>query len=107
MRRIGVLMALADDPEGQARLTVFLRGLAAMGWSDGHNVRIDTRWSAGDADRMRRYAAELVALASDIILATTSLRAQSGCARLVLGLGHTQLLFKRIGCPFAAASVAV
>ena len=69
MRRIGVLMALADDPEGQARLTVFLRGLAAMGWSDGHNVRIDTRWSAGDADRMRRYAAELVALAPDVILA--------------------------------------
>ena len=100
-------MTLVDDPEGQAPLEVSVRGLEAMGWSNDRNVRIYTHWGTGDADRMRRYAAELVALASDIILATTSLRAQSGCARLVLGLGHTQLLFKRIGCPFAAASVAV
>ena len=108
MRRIGILLpATDDDPEFQARVAAFVQGLQQLGWTEGRNVRIDTRWGAGDADRMRRYAAELVALASDIILATTSLRAQSGCARLVLGLGHTQLLFKRIGCPFAAASVAV
>jgi len=69
MRRIGILMVLADDPEGQARLAAFSRGLAALGWSDGRNVRIDTRWGAGDADRIRRYATELVALTPDVILA--------------------------------------
>jgi putative ABC transport system substrate-binding protein len=71
MRRIGVLMSLtADDPEGQVRLTAFLHGLQQLGWTDGRNVRIDTRWGAGDADRSRGYAAELVALAPDVILAS-------------------------------------
>jgi putative ABC transport system substrate-binding protein len=70
LRRIGVLMSLAvDDAEGQARLAAFLQGLQQLGWIDGRNVRIDTRWGAGDADRTRRYAAELVALAPDVILA--------------------------------------
>jgi putative tryptophan/tyrosine transport system substrate-binding protein len=70
MRRIGVLMALAaDDPEGQARLTAFVQGLQELGWTDGRNVQIDYRWPAGDAERIRRYAAELAALAPDIILA--------------------------------------
>src|SRR6266446_2075872 len=73
MRRVGVLMSLAaDDAEGQARLAAFLQGLQQLGWIDGRNVRIDTRWGAGDADRTRRYAAELVALAPDVILATGS-----------------------------------
>src|ERR1035437_1498969 len=73
MRRIGVLMSVAaDDPEGQARLTAFLQGLQQLGWADGRNVRIDIRWGAGDADRYRRYAAELVALAPDVILAASS-----------------------------------
>ena len=71
MRRIGVLMSLAaEDPEGQARLTAFVQGLQELGWTDGRNVRIDTRWSAADADLGRRYAAELVALAPDVILAS-------------------------------------
>ena len=70
MRRIGVLMAVAaDDPEGQARIAAFLQGLQQLGWTVGRNVRIDTRWAAGDADDIRRYAAELVALAPDVILA--------------------------------------
>ncbi len=69
-RRIGVLMSLAaDDPEGQARLTAFVQGLQELGWTDGRNVQIDYRWPAGDAERIRRYAAELAALAPDIILA--------------------------------------
>jgi putative tryptophan/tyrosine transport system substrate-binding protein len=69
MRRIGVLSGLtADDTEGQARLAAFVQGLQALGWSDGRNVRIDVRWGGGDADRIRRYAAELVALAPDAIL---------------------------------------
>jgi putative ABC transport system substrate-binding protein len=71
VRRIGVLIALAEsDPEGQARIAAFHQGLQQSGWTVGHNVRIDTRWGAGDADRMRRYAAELVSLAPDVILAS-------------------------------------
>jgi putative tryptophan/tyrosine transport system substrate-binding protein len=71
MRRIGVLMAVAaDDPEGQARIAAFQQRLQQLGWSADRNMRIDTRWVAGDVDRYRRYAAELVALAPDVILAS-------------------------------------
>src|SRR5712691_1028302 len=71
IRRIGVLFgAAADEPDMQARLTAFVQGLQELGWTVGRNVRIDTRWGAGDADRIRRYAAELVATAPDIILAS-------------------------------------
>jgi putative ABC transport system substrate-binding protein len=70
IRRIGVLMnTAADDPEAQARILAFLQGLQASGWTIGGNVRIEYRWSTGDADRIRRFAAELVALAPDVILA--------------------------------------
>ena len=69
MRRIGVLMSVADGPEGKARLGAFLEGLQQLGWTDGRNVQIDYRWGAADADRSRRYAAELVALVPDVILA--------------------------------------
>ena len=70
MRRIGVLMTLAsDDPEGQTRLVAFVQGLQQLGWTVGRNMRIDTRWAAGDAERIRKYAAELVALSPDVILA--------------------------------------
>ena len=70
MRRIGVLMSVADGPEGKARLGAFLEGLQQLGWTDGRNVRIDQRWGAGDAERARKYAAELVALGPDVILAS-------------------------------------
>jgi putative tryptophan/tyrosine transport system substrate-binding protein len=70
MRRIGVLMpAAADDAVFQARVAAFHQGLALLGWSIGRNVRIDTRWATADVDSIRRHAAELVALAPDIILA--------------------------------------
>jgi hypothetical protein len=73
MRRIGVLVkGSADDADEQARLTAFLQGLQEWGWSDGRNVHIDVRWSAADSNRRRRYAAELVALSPDVILADTS-----------------------------------
>ena len=72
VRRIGVLMNLAAaDPVGQARLAAFIQGLQQLGWIDGRNVRIDIRWGAGDADRFRAYAVELVALAPDVILAAS------------------------------------
>ncbi len=71
MRRIGVLMSLgADDAEGQARLAAFVQGLQQLGWTDGCNVRIDARWSGGNDVETRKYAAELVALAPDVILAS-------------------------------------
>ena len=64
MRRIGVLMGIAaDDPAGQVRLAAFLQGLQQLGWTEGRNVRIDIRWGAGDAERNRALATELVALA--------------------------------------------
>ena len=73
VRRIGVLAGLsADDAQGQARLVAFVQGLQQLGWTDGRNVRIDFRWGAGDADRFRRYAAELIALAPDVVLASGS-----------------------------------
>src|SRR5262245_46192552 len=69
VRRIGVLTNLAsDDFEAQARVGAFLQGLQEFGWSVGRNVRIDDRWGGGDADRTRKYAAELVALAPDVVL---------------------------------------
>jgi len=73
MRRIGVLLNLAaDDPMGQARVAAFVQGLKAAGWSDGRNLRIDTRWAASDPDNFRKYAAELIALGPDVVLASTT-----------------------------------
>src|SRR5258708_7081386 len=68
--RIGVLLpAASDDAEFQARVGAFLQELSLLGWAIGRNVRIDTRWAAANADQIRRHAAELAALAPDIILA--------------------------------------
>ena len=70
MRRIGVLLpAAADDAEFQARVGAFLQALALLGWTIGRNVRIDTRWATANAAEIRRHAAELAALAPDVILA--------------------------------------
>jgi putative ABC transport system substrate-binding protein len=72
-RRIGVLLpAAADDAVYQTRMAAFLGGLQQLGWADGRNVRIDTRWAAGDADLIRKYAGELVALGPDVVMAFTS-----------------------------------
>jgi putative ABC transport system substrate-binding protein len=74
MRRIGVLMnAAADDPEGQAGVAAFQQALQQLGWNDGGNVRLDIRWSHNDVDLDRKYAAELVALAPDVVLASGTL----------------------------------
>ena len=73
VRRIGVLMPLAtDDPEARIRLTTFQQALQGLGWTDGRNVQIDTRLSAGNPADTRKYAAELAALAPDVILAVGS-----------------------------------
>ena len=69
MRRIGVLVPYAEnDPEAKARFAAFLQGLQQSGWTDGGNVRIDARWTAGSADDTRKHAAELAASAPDVIL---------------------------------------
>jgi putative tryptophan/tyrosine transport system substrate-binding protein len=97
MRRIGVLMfQAADDPEAHARNAAFLQGLQEAGWAVGRNMRIDSRWGAGDNDRTRRYAAELVALAPDVILA-------SGSA----GVGALQQVTRTVPIVFAAVADAV
>jgi len=73
MRRVGVLMNLtADDDDASPRVTALAQGLQQLGWTAGRNVRIDYRWGAVDADRSRRYATELLALAPDVILASSS-----------------------------------
>jgi putative ABC transport system substrate-binding protein len=70
VRRIGVLMyTTADEPASQARIAALQQGLQQAGWSVGRNLRIDTRWSAGDAARLRKDAADLVALGPDLIVA--------------------------------------
>ena len=86
MRRVGVLMSTAaDDREGQARIAAFRQGLQKLGWIEGQNVRLDIRWGGGDADLDRRFAAELVALTPDVILATASstVAALQGATRTV------------------------
>jgi putative ABC transport system substrate-binding protein len=73
MRRIGVLLNItADDPQSQARLAAFAQGLQQLGWTIGQNVLADYRWGGGSAEAMRKHAAELVALAPDVILAHSS-----------------------------------
>ena len=70
MRRVGILLPVAaDDAEFQTRVGAFLQGLQQLGWAIGRNVRIDTRWAGANAAEIRRHAAELVALAPDVILA--------------------------------------
>jgi putative tryptophan/tyrosine transport system substrate-binding protein len=102
MRRIGVLMALAaDDPEGQTRLVAFVQGLQESGWTDGRNVRIDTRWAAGDADRFRRYAAELIALAPDVILASGG----TGVGVLLQATRTVPIVFTQTNDPVGAGYV--
>jgi putative ABC transport system substrate-binding protein len=91
----------ADNPEGQDRLAAFHQGLQELGWNVGRNVRIDTRWTEDNADRSAKYAAELVALAPDIILASGTLA--------VTALQHTShtlpIVFAAVGDPVGAGIV--
>jgi putative tryptophan/tyrosine transport system substrate-binding protein len=84
--QIGVLMGVAEsDPEGQARIAAFRQGLADLGWADGRNLHLEYRWAAGDVDRIRAYAAELVALAPDVLVGngTPALRALRDATRSI------------------------
>jgi putative tryptophan/tyrosine transport system substrate-binding protein len=102
VRRIGVLMPnAADDPEYQARMTAFLQELAQLGWIDGRNARIDTRWGVADADRIRKYAAELVALAPDVIVANSS----AALASLLQATRTVPIVFTAVADPVGAGYV--
>ena len=72
VRRIGLLMGVADDREGQARVTALKQGLQELGWTDGRNIQIETRFGGADTGRIRAHAAELVALAPDVIVTHTT-----------------------------------
>jgi putative ABC transport system substrate-binding protein len=102
MRRIGVLMGMkADDPEGLARLAAFAQGLQQSGWTIGQNVRVDYRWRGSNADNMRKYAAELVALAPDVILAHSS----SALAPLLQATRTIPIVFTIVADPVGAGYV--
>ena len=96
VRRIGVLMnTVSDDAEGQARLAAFHQGLQQLGWTVGRNVRIDYRWGSDDAERHRRGAAELVALGSDVILASGT----PSVAALRQATDRIPVVFAQVGDP--------
>ena len=102
MRRIGVLMNVAAaDPEGQAQVAAFLQALQQLGWSEGRNVRIDIRWGENDVERDRRYAAELLAFAPDVILASGTL----SVAALRLVSGTSPIVFAGVSDPVGAGLV--
>jgi putative ABC transport system substrate-binding protein len=72
MKRIAVLQGIPNDAQSQARIAAFQQGLQELKWQEGRNLRLDIRWGAGDIDRIKAYAAELVGLAPDVILATNT-----------------------------------
>jgi putative ABC transport system substrate-binding protein len=104
VRRIGVLMAsAADDSESQARIAAFLQALQGLGWVDGRNVRIDTRWATTDPDDIRRHAAELAALAPDVLVAATG---TATVAPLLQATRTVPLVFVTVVDPVGAGFVA-
>jgi putative tryptophan/tyrosine transport system substrate-binding protein len=102
MRRVGVLHNFAaDDPVVQARHGVFLQGLQQAGWTIGRNVEVETRWAAGDADRLRTHAAELVARAPAVILAAGN----AGAAPLLQATRTVPIVFVIVPDPVGAGFV--
>jgi putative ABC transport system substrate-binding protein len=102
MRRIGVLMnQVADDPEAQGRILAFAQAMQQFGWTDGRNVRIDIRWSTGAIAENRKYAAELVALAPDVILAHSS----PALATLLQATRTVPIVFTVVADPVGAGYV--
>ena len=102
MRRIGIILpAAADDPAFQAWVGAFLQALALLGWNIGRNVRIDTRWATPNPAEIRRHAAELVALAPDVILASGT----STVGPLLQATRMVPIVFPNIGDPVGAGFV--
>jgi putative ABC transport system substrate-binding protein len=101
MRRIGVLVSVGDDPESRGRIAAFVQGLQELGRIEGHNIRIDTRWGDGDPDRFRQYAAELVALAPDVILVSGG----SGMGPMLQATRTVPIVFVQVTDPVGAGFV--
>jgi len=102
MRRIGVLMAInANDAEAQVRIAAFVAGLQQLGWTVGKNVRVDYRFAGTDADTLRKYASEMVALAPDVILAQSS----PSIAALLQATRTVPIVFTLVADPVGAGYV--
>ena len=103
MRRLGVLMlSLASDPEGQANAAALVQGLGALNWHEGGNLRIDWRWVGGDPALFERYAAELVALGPEVLLADST-----PCLEALRGQTHTiPIVFVTVADPIGQGFVA-
>ena len=100
--RIGVLVSMTpDDTEGKARFAAFQQGLQQLGWTDGRNVRIETRWAGGNANDTRRYAAELVMLAPDVLVAAGS----PAVGALQQATPTIPIVFATVGDPVGAGFV--
>jgi putative ABC transport system substrate-binding protein len=103
MRLIGVLMAYAEgDPEGQAWVAAFRQGLQKLGWVEGRNIRIDTRWATPDVEAMQRFAKELVALQPDLILSQST----PTTAALLQYTRTIPIIFANIADPVGSGFVA-
>jgi putative ABC transport system substrate-binding protein len=102
MRRIGIFMpGNAEDAEGKGWIAVFQNGLRELGWIEGHNVRFEYRWGAGNADRIRNYAVELVALAPDVVFADASVTV----AALLQATRTLPIVFANVADPVGAGYV--
>jgi ABC-type uncharacterized transport system substrate-binding protein len=103
MRRLGILMAGAEsDPQYQADVAVFREGLQKLGWVDGQNIRIEVRWAGFDAETMRRYAKELIALQPDLILSNDT----PTTAALLQQTRSVPIVFATVADPVASGFVA-
>ena len=103
VRRIGFLLGLTEnDPEGHARIAAFRQGLEASGWTEGRNIRIDYRFAGGDPERVRSYAAELVASAPDLIVAHSA----PVVAALKQATSTTPVVFVVVNDPMGQAFIA-
>jgi putative ABC transport system substrate-binding protein len=102
VRRVGVLTTnAADDPDAKARVAALLQGLQQLGWTEGRNLRVDTRWAAGSPAETRRHARELAVLAPDVILATGS----SAVAPLLEATTTVPIVFVIVPDPVGAGFV--
>src|SRR5262245_17615775 len=103
MRRVGVLVIFAEaDPEGQARVAAFVQTLQSLGWTTGRNIQIDIRWGVADAASSRRYAAEMVALAPDVIMTAAS----AATAAVQEATRTLPIVFVNVSDPVGAGYVA-
>jgi putative ABC transport system substrate-binding protein len=102
VRRVGVLMPFAaGDVEGHARVAAFLQEMQQLGWTDGRNIRVEIRWATGNDDDIRKYAAELIALAPDVILANGS----AGVGPLLEATRTVPIVFAIVPDPVGAGFV--